>query len=497
MGDAMGAEVSSQSYSREERQRYREKVRQNLDVFEKMLNTSSFEFDRPMTGLEIELNLVDADMQPHFHNAEVLAAIADEDYQTELAQYNIELNVPPRPLPGDSALELETELRASLNRAAAKAQEVGSKIVAIGILPTIMPEHYEGEWISRNNRYTALNDSIFVARGEDIYLDIEGPSGERVATYCDSIAPESACTSVQLHLQVTPSEFAAHWNAAQALCAPQVALAANSPFFFGKRLHAETRIELFKQATDTRPIELKNQGVRPRVFFGERWITSIFDLFEENVRYFPTLLAETTDEDPMAKLEAGQAPDLAELRLHNGTVYRWNRPIYDIPGGVPHLRVENRVLPAGPTIIDVLANAAFYYGAIRMLAHQDRPVWTKMSFAVCEENFNRAARDGIDAHLYWPGFGELSADELMLRHLLPLAHEGLRQWGVSDAVRERFLGVIEGRCTTGVNGAVWSTKAVEAFEAGGCTRSEALSRMLELYAVHMNSNEPVHTWPLP
>ncbi|HQW74137.1 MAG TPA: glutamate-cysteine ligase family protein, partial [Ornithinibacter sp.] len=274
----MGAEVSSQSYSREERQRYREKVRQNLDVFEKMLNTSSFEFDRPMTGLEIELNLVDADMQPHFHNAEVLAAIADEDYQTELAQYNIELNVPPRPLPGDSALELETDLRASLNRAAAKAQEVGSKIVAIGILPTIMPEHYEGEWISRNNRYTALNDSIFVARGEDIYLDIEGPSGERVATYCDSIAPESACTSVQLHLQVTPSEFAAHWNAAQALCAPQVALAANSPFFFGKRLHAETRIELFKQATDTRPIELKNQGVRPRVFFGERWITSIFDL---------------------------------------------------------------------------------------------------------------------------------------------------------------------------------------------------------------------------
>ena len=274
-------------------------------------------------------------------------------------------------------------------------------------------------------------------------------------------------------------------------------LAANSPFFFGKRLHAETRIELFKQATDTRPIELKNQGVRPRVFFGERWITSIFDLFEENVRYFPTLLAETTDEDPMAKLEAGEAPELAELRLHNGTVYRWNRPIYDIPGGVPHLRVENRVLPAGPTIIDVLANAAFYYGAIRMLAHEDRPVWTKMSFAACEENFNRAARDGIDAHLYWPGFGELSADELMLRHLLPLAHEGLRQWGVSDAVRERFLGVIEGRCTTGVNGAVWSTKAVEAFESGGCTRSEALSRMLELYAVHMDSNEPVHTWPLP
>ncbi|MGL5930544.1 MAG: glutamate--cysteine ligase [Dermatophilaceae bacterium] len=493
----MGAEVSAQSYTREQRQRYREKVRQDLDVFERMLNTSSFEFERPMTGLEIELNLVDENQQPHFHNAQVLEAIADPGYQTELAQYNIELNVTPRPLPGDAALHLEDELRESLNTANDRAGEVGSTIVAIGILPTIMPEHYEGEWISKNNRYTALNDSIFVARGEDIFLDIEGPTGERVSTYCDSIAPESACTSVQLHLQVAPHHFADHWNAAQALSAPQVALAANSPYFFGKRLHAETRIALFEQATDTRPIELKNQGVRPRVWFGERWITSIFDLFEENVRYFPTLLADITDEDPMAKLEAGIAPELGELRLHNGTVYRWNRPIYDTVGGTPHLRVENRVLPAGPTIVDVLANAAFYYGTIRMLARDDRPVWTKMSFAACEENFRRAARDGLDARLYWPGYGELSADELVLRHLLPLAHEGLRLWGVSEAVRERYLGVIEGRCTTGVNGAEWMTRAVASYEAVGADRREALRRMVETYAAHMDAGAPVHTWPVP
>ncbi|MGL4745061.1 MAG: glutamate--cysteine ligase [Dermatophilaceae bacterium] len=493
----MGAEVGTQSYTREQRQRYREKVRQDLDVFERMLNTSSFEFDRPMTGLEIELNLVDAHQEPHFHNAEVLEAIADPGYQTELARYNIELNVSPRPLPGDAALHLEHELRESLNTANHRAGEVGSAIVAIGILPTVMPEHYDGDWISTNNRYTALNDSIFGARGEDIYLDIEGPTGERVATYCDSIAPESACTSVQLHLQVAPHDFANHWNAAQALSAPQVALAANSPFFFGKRLHAETRIALFEQATDTRPVELKNQGVRPRVWFGERWITSIFDLFEENVRYFPTLLAEITDEDPMAKLEAGIAPELGELRLHNGTVYRWNRPIYDTVGGTPHLRVENRVLPAGPTIVDVLANAAFYYGAIRMLARDDRPVWTKMSFAAGENNFHRAARDGLDARLYWPGYGELSADELVLRHLLPLAHEGLRLWGVSAAVRDRYLGVIEGRCTTGVNGAEWMTRAVASYEATGADRRDALRRMVGRYAEHMEANEPVHTWPLP
>src|SRR6478735_6963320 len=393
-----------------------------------MLAQSSFEFERPMTGLEIELNLVDKDFQPLFANAEVLEEIADPDYQTELARYNIELNVPPRPLPGDAALLLEDELRASLNRADAAAHKRGAHIVAVGILPTLMPEHFEGGWIRANNRYTALNVSIFYARGEDIYLDIEGPTGERVATYCDSIAPESACTSVQLHLQVAPQDFAAHWNAAQALVAPQLALAANSPFFFGQRLHAETSIEL------------KNQGVRPRVYFGERWITSIFDLFEENVRYFPALLAEVSDEDPVAKLEAGEAPSLSELRLHNGTVYRWNRPIYDIVQGTPHLRVENRVLPAGPTLIDTLANAAFYYGVIRKLASDDRPIWSKMSFAAAEQNFRDAARDGIESRLYWPGFGEVRAEELVLRHLLPMAHEGLAEWGVSAAVRERYLG---------------------------------------------------------
>ncbi len=497
LGLVMGAEVEAQSYTREQRQRYREKVRQDLDVFERMLTTQQFEFERPMTGLEIELNLVDGDYQPHFANAETLAAIADPGFQTELARYNIELNVPPRPLPGDSALELEEELRTSLNAAEAKAEEVGSSIVAIGILPTIMPEHFTGEWISENNRYTALNDSIFVARGEDIHLDIEGPTGERVSQYCDSIGPESACTSVQLHLQVTPAEFAQHWNAAQALVAPQLALAANSPFLFGRRLHAETRIELFSQATDSRPVEFKNQGVRPRVFFGERWITSIFDLFEENSRYFPALLAETTDEDPLAKFEAGEAPSLDELRLHNGTVYRWNRPIYDTAGGRPHLRVENRVLPAGPTIADTLANAAFYYGAIRMLAHDDRPVWTKMSFSAAEENFRECARLGIDARLYWPGYGEIGADELVLRHLLPMAHQGLTEWGVSQAVRDRFLGIIEQRARLGVNGATWQTAAVEAFEARGEDRRTALTHMVQRYAEHMHTNEPVHTWPVP
>ena len=252
-----------------------------------------------------------------------------------------------------------------------------------------------------------------------------------------------AIESRLLHLQVARLSFADHWNAAQALAGAQLALAANSPFFLGKRLWAESRIPVFSQAVDTRSPELKNQGVRPRVWFGERWITSIFDLFEENVRYFPALLPETTDEDPSAVLDAGGVPALAEMRLHNGTVYRWNRPIYDIGGGHPHVRVENRVLPAGPTIVDTLANAAFYYGALRMLAQEDRPVWSRMSFAAAEDNFLSGAKDGLEAKVYWPGRGDLPATELILRHLLPLANEGLRDWGVSTEARDRYLSVIE------------------------------------------------------
>jgi hypothetical protein len=204
-----------------------------------------------------------------------------------------------------------------------------------------------------------------------------------------------------------------------------------------------------------------------------------------------------SDEDPVAKLEAGEAPSLHELRLHNGTVYRWNRPIYDVVNGTPHLRVENRVLPAGPTLVDVLANAAFYYGVIRKLAADDRPVWTKMSFAVAEQNFHNAARDGIESRVYWPGFGEVRADELVLRHLLPMAHEGLTEWGVSEKVRDRYLSVIEGRCKASSNGATWQTEAVSRLEARGMDRQSALAEMLRLYSDHMHSNDPVHTWPLP
>ncbi|MEV8633358.1 glutamate-cysteine ligase family protein [Streptosporangium sp. NPDC051023] len=487
----MGRDVPAMVFSPEDRRRYRDKIRRSLDALARMLREFRFEADRPRAGLEIELNLVDDRGEPAMKNAEVLAAIAQPDWATELGQFNVEINVLPEPLEGDGAVRLEKTVRDRLNHAEERADTVGGHLVMVGILPTLRESDVHEGTLSANPRYKLLNEQIFAARGEDMHLSIQGD--ENLDTYADSITPEAACTSVQLHLQVAPSAFAANWNAAQAIAGVQVAVAANSPFLFGRHLWHETRIPLFEQATDTRPVELKAQGVRPRVWFGERWITSVFDLFEENARYFPPLLPLCDDADPQEELDRGVPPELGELTLHNGTIYRWNRPVYAVVDGIPHLRVENRVLPAGPSVADIAANAGFYYGLMRVLPNVERPVWTRMSFAAARDNLHAAARDGLDARLYWPGVGEVTASELILRRLLPLAQEGLDLRGVDAGVRDRLLTIIERRCVTGRTGANWQVDAVDAL--GGLDRHEALRRMTLRYIEHMHTNQPVHTWP--
>ncbi|WP_295658096.1 glutamate--cysteine ligase [uncultured Nocardioides sp.] len=487
----MGEEVEAQEFSRADRTRHREKVRRCLDVFARMLREERFDTDDPMTGLEVEFNLVDELGDPALKNAEALEAIADPDFQTELGQFNIEINVPPATLHDGGLAQFEANLRRSLNDAEAKSARVGAHLVMIGILPTLAEGHMSTHALSANPRYKLLSEQILAARGEDISISIAGT--ERLDTTADSIVPEAACTSTQFHVQTSPDDFADYWNASQVIAGVQLAVGANSPYLLGRQLWRETRIPLFEQATDTRSEELKAQGVRPRVWFGERWITSVFDLFEENVRYFPALLPITDAEDPLDKLEAGDTPGLPELRLHNGTIYRWNRPIYDVAGGVPHLRVENRLLAAGPTVADTIANAAFYYGLVRGLAESERPLWSQMSFSAAEENFHAAARHGIDAQVYWPGIGgAVRATELVLRRLLPLAHEGLDSWGVPSVDRDRLLGIIEQRCLTGVNGAEWFVRRME--DRSSEDRADALRATLLEYRERMHTNEPVHTW---
>ncbi|HUA27332.1 MAG TPA: glutamate-cysteine ligase family protein [Streptosporangiaceae bacterium] len=490
----MGRDIQAIKISGEDRRIYRDKVWRSLEAFATMLREHMFESEPSRVGQEIELNLVDSAGMPSMRNAEVLGAIANPAWATEVGQFNLEINVPPRQLDGDALAELEREIRADLNAGDTTARGSGSRLVMVGILPTLGKGDVHEGTMSANARYRVLNEQIFAARGEDMQIEIDGT--ERLLTHADSITPEAACTSVQLHVQVSPDGFANYWNAAQAVAGVQVALAANSPFLFGRQLWHETRITLFEQATDTRPAELKEQGVRPRVWFGERWITSVFDLFEENIRYFPALLPICEEEDPVAVLESGGSPHLPEMTLHNGTIYRWNRPVYAVVDGKPHLRVENRVLPAGPSVVDVMANAAFYYGLVRSLAEAERPVWTQMSFATAADNLHEAARLGLGAHLYWPGVGEAPVAELVLRRLVPLAREGLRRWDVSPEHADRLLDIIERRCLTGQTGAAWQISTVAGLtESGAADRPEALRLMTQRYIEHMHANRPVHEWP--
>ncbi|AEW93081.1 MULTISPECIES: glutamate--cysteine ligase family protein [Streptomycetaceae] len=494
----MGEKVVASGFDLSDRQRYRRKLRQCLVGLERLLAEKRFDRPRNLMGLEIELNLADSAGQPCMMNEEVLERIASRDFQTELAQFNIEVNIAPHRLAGRVLDQLAEELRIGLGYADRKAAEAGARIVMIGILPTLDAHHLVEANLSRGDRYTLLNDQVLAARGEDIALDIDGV--ERLTRTSASIAPEAACTSTQMHLQVTPGRFAAVWNAAQAAVGPQIALGANAPFLFGRELLRETRPALFEQATDTRPEELRAQGVRPLTWFGERWITGVLDLFEENVRYFPALLPICDDEDPLRVLDEGGVPRLKELQLHNGTIYRWNRPVYAVVDGVPHLRVENRVLPAGPTVADVVANAAFYYGLVRALAESSRPVWTRLPFSAAAANFEAACRFGIDAHLRWPkpgrgGVVTVPAVRLVRDELLPMAAAGLDAWGVAPADRDRYLGVIEERCRRRVNGASWQAAVYHCARERGLDRPAALAAMTRRYCELMRSGDPVHTWP--
>ena len=493
----MGREIGTTEYTRSQRTLYRRELRRNLDLFETFLDTAEF-VDEGTVGVELEMNLAREDtMAPALISDLLLEDLDDEEYVHEIGRYNLEVNLPVSRPQGNGLADLEDELAAKTDRADQAARARGARVIPVGHLPTITEELFDGdEWRAPGARYEALERTVLEARGEEITLRIEG-EGKGLDTTFDSIAPESACTSMQLHLQVPPEQFAAAWNAAQAIAGPQVALAANSPFLLGKRLWHETRIPAFVQSLDTRPPEYAAQGVRPRVWFGERWITTMFDLFEENVRLFPALIPESREmaEEPL--LTEGSSPRLHELMLHNGTVWRWNRPIYDPGTDVPHLRLENRLLPAGPTPADMAANAAFFYGIVHSLVHERRPLWSRMSFEQAAETFQQSARWGLEARVRWPKVGRIRVADLLQEHLIPQAMDGLRALGADPAVAEHYGGILSERARTGRNGARWQIDTVTSLELRGASRPEALAEMTRRYRAEVDTGKPVHAWTVP
>ncbi|MGI8574201.1 MAG: glutamate--cysteine ligase [Egibacteraceae bacterium] len=493
----MGRDIDTIEFSREDRTAYREKVKANLRALRQLVEQGAFETGRRQCCVELEVYITDLEGQAAPVNAKLLERLASEHFQTELAQFNIEFDLKPRRLAGHVFHTIEDELRRSLDRAQEQAAELDAQVMIIGILPTLTDFDVTEQNLSSNPRYKALNDTILAQRGENIAIHIEGD--EVLETRSNSILFEAACTSMQLHLQVDPADFALYWNTAQVLSAPLLAVAANSPFFLGKQLHHETRIALFAQATDTRTEELQEQGVRPRVWFGEKWLAEgLFELFDENVRYYPALLPICDPEDPEQMLSEGEVPHLPELTLHNGTIYRWNRPVYEVAGGKPHMRIENRVLPAGPSVPDSVANAAFYYGLLHGLASQQPGLWEQMSFSAASENFFEAARHGLDAKLYWPNIGaDVPVAELIVRKLLPIAQKGLADWGIDESDVDYYLGIIEERALSKQNGAAWQIAVWNRLLDEGRDRTEAAKELVRRYQRRSDAGSPVHTWPIP
>ena len=496
----MGRDIETTEFTRDDRLRFRQKVRANLSALRKLVDSGGFETGRRTCGVEMEVYITDTRGSALPINTELLGHIASADFQTELARYTIEFDVKPRLLTGHVFDTIDAEMRHALNHAHDVAEELGARVMIVGILPTLDHGDFTEDKMSTNQRYKALNDMILDSRGEDIVVNIEGV--EELEARADTILFEAACTSMQLHLQVDPHEFGLYWNAAQMLSAPLVAVGANSPFFLGRQLHHETRIALFEQAIETRTEELVQQGVRPRVWFGEKWLDEgegLWDLFEENVRYFPALLPLCDDEDPDAMIEAGKVPRLPELTLHNGTIYRWNRPVYEVVRGRPHMRIENRVLPAGPSVPDSVANAAFCYGLLHGLVSRPRPhAWELMSFAAAADNFYTAARDGLGARLYWPRVGaQVPVSELILRHLLPIARDGLVDWGVDAGDVDYYLGIIAERALSGMGGAGWQIATWQKLvHDDGLGREDAAREMVRIYHQRSYASTPVHTWPV-
>ncbi len=445
-------------------------------------------------GMEVEFDLVDPLGRPRLINDAVLARLGRADMQHELGQFNVELNLAPHRLRGQVLRECEAELADVFDRSRAAIEGLGARLVAVGMLPTVSAGQLTVERISHNPRYALLARRIRAARHRPFSVRI--PDGcEPVEFSTDSLAPDAATTSLQLHLRVPPDRFAAYYNAAQTIAGAQVAVAANAPFLLGYQAWQETRIPLLEQLLDSRRLKEVRAGAPARVRLGDRWADDPVELFDETVRDFPPLFPTMEAEDPDTALETGCVPGLRELRLHNGTVWRWNRPVYDVQAGRPQLRIENRVLPSGPTPVDMIANAAYYYGLVRALVDTDPAPWEQVPFAVAERDLHRAARDGLEAQLSWRGVDHPS-DRLTLEVLLPAAAAGLDAWGVDPDDRDRYLGVIEARVRSGRTGAAWQIDVVHRLQERGLERVTALHEMTRQYVEHAHTGAPVHDWPV-
>ena len=506
----MGIEIDRERFDEADYPRFTERLERCLEALRRLLERPGFGVGPRTIGAELELFLVDEDGRPLARNQAILEDADDPRLTLELDRFNLEVNPSPLSLAGRPLTGLGGELEGALASVRATARAHGGRVAMVGILPTLRDQDLQRGAITDVPRYRALDWSLSRVRAEPFEIDISGRDPEPLRVVRDNIVMEGANTSFQVHLRVDPADYVGSFNAAQLATAPVLAAAGNSPLFLGRVLWEETRIALFEQTADDRDASARERLVS-RVAFGTDWLRgSVLELFEESVRHHEPLLPILGDEDPLAVVADGDMPRLDELRLHQGTVWRWNRAIYDAGYG-GHLRIELRPLPAGPTVVDMLANAAFLLGLTLALAPEAEDWTGRLLFARAHANFYDAARLGLEAELTWLGpDGEpqrVGAAELVPR-LLPRARRGLVAAGVDATEADRLLGVIADRVAAGQTGAVWQRRTLAALEGrpsgglkpslpnGRAGRERALAAMLERYLELQAGGEPVHTWPV-
>ena len=445
-------------------------------------------------GAEQEMFLIDRYLRAAPVSQEVLKHAADARLTTEIARFNLEANLSPLILTNNCFSQMEQELVELIALARNSAATQDAEILLAGILPTLQKSDLTLDNLSPVARYHELDRGVIQMRGGPLSIHIKGLD-ELHLTH-DNIMMESCNTSFQVHFQSNAKEFANHYNIAQAITAPVLAVAVNSPLLFGLRLWQETRVALFQHSTDvrSRPQLARNQPTR--VSFGDSWLQeSIIELFHDQITRFRPIMISEPEENPFEVLARGETPSLSALRMHNGTVWRWNRACYGVSEGVPHLRIENRALPSGPTIVDEIANAAFFTGLMVALPPLYGEVAKRMAFDDAKSNFFRAARHGLDAHFQWIDGQTHSATALILDQLLPLAREGLTSSRVAGADIDKYLGIIEERAKCRQTGARWVIKSLTAI--GTSASKEASHRRLtsEILA-NQKHGQPIHTWPV-
>ncbi|HMB62035.1 MAG TPA: CBS domain-containing protein [Eudoraea sp.] len=489
----MGEQVVKRLTKSSDRSIYIRQLLRDIDALEKMLEQDLFQKKPVRIGVEQEFCLVNEQWEPSNSATEILKALDDPRFTSELTLYNLEINLDPLPLTGPCFSEMHGQLNSLLEKADVTAAKYKVRVLLTGILPTLRPPYLSMQYMTPMKRYKILNDAIKAIRKKDIELHIRGV--DEINLHHDSIMYEGCNTSFQAHLQIDPDDFRDTYNWAQAIAGPILSICANSPMLMGRELWEETRIALFTQSVDTRASTFLLNEREPRVGFGNAWATgSAADFFKDSIIRFRSLMSADFESDSTSELEGGSIPKLKALALHNGTVYKWNRLCYGVTDGTPHLRLENRYLPSGPSTKDEIANLMFWVGVMRGRPREFDSLHKKMDFKDAKSNFFNAARYGMAAQFYWDN-RLISSQELLLDHLLPMAYRGLYSTNVEPKDAEHYLSVIENRIRT-QNGSRWIVNGYRKLRADHKV-PDALKILTATMYQRQQKGYTVDAWQLP